>query len=301
MDKKEYDIIFEGGGVKGFAFLGALKRLQEEGIGIDRAAGTSAGAVAAALIAAGYSLNQIRDILWHKDFNDFANIKIFLKHRWRIVFSRHIVDLVSLFLSGSGYGVFSTNKFYQWIKGLLKQQGVTTFRSAPRYLRVFAVDVLRQKLLQFDRDVCPDLEIAEAVRMSMSIPLFFRAKVQEEALIVDGGILANYPIDTFSDKDRLISTIGFKLISGNQALPDSFPRNIFAYLMRIFETMQVAHERIHVKEAEWARTIPIPTGNIPVIKFDLTETDKQFLWDSGYTAADLSIRQGLLTERGREK
>ncbi len=300
MEDKKYDAVFEGGGVKGVAFVGALKRLEEEGIKISRIAGTSGGAIVAALACAGYTADQMKDILWQKSFNDFANINIFLKKRWRIIFSRYIWDVISLFLSGSGYGVFKTDKFYKWIKVLLKQKGVTDFKSAPLYLRVFAVDLLRQKLLQFDRDKTPDLEVAEAVRLSMSLPLFFRAKIKKNALIVDGGILANYPIDTFSDKDSLISTIGFKLISKERILPPSFPRNIFAYLMRIFETMQSAYERIHVEDAEWARTVPIPTGAISTIKFDLTDDEKKFLWDSGYRGADSAVKEGLLSPGGRQ-
>ena len=122
-------------------------------------------------------------------------------------------------------------------------------------MRVFAVDVLNQQLLQFDKDNSANLEVAEAVRMSMSIPLFFGVKIKKNALIVDGGVLANYPIATFNAKGSLISTIGFKLISKNETLPPSFPKNILAYLMRIFETMQTAHERVYVEEAKWARTI----------------------------------------------
>ncbi len=300
MTNKKYDAVFEGGGVKGVALIGALKRMEEEGIEFGRVAGTSAGAIAAALVASGYRAEEIKDILWNKNFNDFANISIFTKRGWKAVFSPYSLRLISLFLAGAGYGVFSTDKFYNWIKGLLKAKGVTDFKSAPVYLRVFAVDVLNQKLLQFDKDVSPNLEVAEAVRMSMSIPLFFGAKVKKNALIVDGGVLANYPIATFSAKGSLVSTIGFKLISKDEILPPSFPRNILAYLMRIFETMQTAHERVYVEEAKWARTIPIPTGTISTIKFDLTEEDKEFLWDSGYNAADKAIKKGLLTEQGRK-
>jgi len=299
MNNKKYDAVFEGGGVKGVALIGALKRLEEEGIEFGRVAGTSAGAIAAALVSAGYKAEEIKDILWNKNFNDFANVEVFVRKKWRIIFSHYIFHLLSLFFSSAGYGVFSTDKFYNWIKGLLKERGVTDFKSVPIYLRVFAVDVFNQQLLQFDRDASPNLEVAEAVRMSMSIPLFFRAKVKKNALIVDGGVLANYPIATFSGKGSLVSTIGFKLISKDEILPPSFPKNILAYLMRIFETMQTAHEKVYVEEAKWARTIPIPTGSISTIKFDLTEEDKKFLWDSGYNAADKAIKKGLLTEQGR--
>ena len=79
MNNKKYDAVFEGGGVKGVALIGALKRLEEEEIGFGRVAGTSAGAVTAALVSARYKAEEIRDILWNKNFNDFANI--FLKRK----------------------------------------------------------------------------------------------------------------------------------------------------------------------------------------------------------------------------
>jgi len=300
MNIKKYDGVFEGGGVKGVALIGALKRMEEEGIEFGRVAGTSAGAITAALISVGYKAEEIKDILWKKDFNDFANVEVFIRKKWRIIFSSYFFRLLSLFFSSAGYGVFATNKFYLWIKGLLKDKGVTDFKSVPGYLRVFAVDILKQQLLQFDKDTSPHLEVADAVRMSMSIPLFFGARIKKDALVVDGGVLANYPIATFSDNESLVSTIGFKLISKDENLPPSFPTNILAYLMRIFETMQTAHERVYVEEAKWARTIPIPTGTISTIKFDLTEEDKRFLWDSGYAAADKAIKKGLLTEQGRK-
>ncbi|MBD3246748.1 MAG: hypothetical protein GF333_07020 [Candidatus Omnitrophica bacterium] len=299
MHHSQYDVVFEGGGVKSVALIGALERFAREGVEFDRVAGTSAGAITAAMLAAGYTAAEMKEILWQTDFNEFANVSIFRKRKWRVVFSRHIFDLFSLFLGSTGYGVFSTDDFYEWVKDILVRKGVTDFLSAPRYLRVFAVDLFRQRLLRFDRDVTPHLEIAEAVRLSMSIPLFFKAKVSEDELIVDGGILANYPIDTFVGKGNITSTLGFKLTSEEQTLPLSTPANIFAYLMRIFETMQVAKERLHVKQAHWARTIPIPTGSISTIKFDLTEEDKQFLWESGYEAAQEAIRKGVLSEGGR--
>lgn len=301
MGKIKYDGVFEGGGVKGIALIGAIKRLEEEGVEFNRVAGTSAGAITAALIAGGYKALEIKDILWKKDFNDFANVSVFMQKKWyRIILSREVLNIIPLFFQMFGYGIFDTKNFYSWIKSLLKDKQVTDFKSSSNYLRVFAVDLVSQQLVQFDKDNSADEEVANAVRMSMSIPFFFRATVKEKAMIVDGGVLANYPIATFSDKECLKTTIGLKLISDEDTLPPRIPSNIFSYLMRIFETMQVAHERIYVEEAKWARTIPIPTGKISTIKFDLSEGEKQFLWDSGYNAADKAIKEGLLTEEGRK-
>jgi len=301
MNNIKYDGVFEGGGVKGIALIGALKRLEEEEVEFSRIAGTSAGAITAALVSAGYRAGEIKNILWKKDFNEFADIKTLTGQKWyRIIFSRHIWYFITVFLKAFGYGAFDTKNFYRWIRDLLKEKDVTDFKSCPTYLRVFAVDIVKQELLQFDKDCTPDLEVADAIRMSMSIPIFFRAKIKQDAFIVDGGVLANYPIATFGDKEELRTTIGFKLISKDETLPPRVPGNILSYFMRIFETMQVAHERIYVEKAKWARTIPIPTGTISVVKFDLTGEEKQFLWDSGYKAADKAIKEGLLTEQGRQ-
>jgi NTE family protein len=72
MTKKKYDAVFEGGGVKGVALIGALKRLEEEGIEFGRVAGTSAGAIAASLVASGYKAEEIKD---------FSGIKILMTLR----------------------------------------------------------------------------------------------------------------------------------------------------------------------------------------------------------------------------
>lgn len=297
MAEKIFDGVFEGGGVKGIALISALKRLEEEGASFNRVAGTSAGAIIAALYAAGYSVNEIKDIIWNKDFSDFADVRNLFKKAWY----RVILQFLPLFIPSTGFGIFSTDTFYQWLKKLLADKEVTDFKSLKGiYLRVFAVDIVSQKLLQFDKDISPDLEVADAVRQSMSIPLFFQAKYAKESFVVDGGVLANYPIDTFNDRGGLTTTIGLKLISGDAVLPQSAPSNILAYILRIFETMQFANERIHVEAAEWAKTIPIPCGTISPINFNLNEQEKQSLWDSGNSAAQKAIGEGILTKEGRK-
>lgn len=296
----KFDGVFEGGGVKGIALIGALKRLEEEGVVFGRVAGTSAGAITASLVAAGYNVDELKAIVWDKDFNDFADVRtLFSQGIWKFIFSRNVLRLWSVFVRWGGYGFFSTNAFYEWVKELLKDKGITDFKSLKTYLRVFAVDVINQTLVAYDKDTTPDVEVSEAVRQSMSIPLFFRGSFKENAFIVDGGVLANYPIDTFNDQGGLDTTIGLKLISDEQTLPPKVPSNILTYLLRIFETMQVAHERVHVEEAQWAKTIPIPTGTVSTIDFNLKDADKQFLWDSGYNAADKAIKENVLTDKGR--
>ena len=59
----KYDLVFEGGGAKGMVFVGALKVFEAEGHTHGRLLGTSAGAITAALLAAGYSTQEMMDAL----------------------------------------------------------------------------------------------------------------------------------------------------------------------------------------------------------------------------------------------
>ena len=69
------NLVFEGGGVKGAAYGGALEELEERGIlnDITRVAGTSAGAITAVLLAVGYSPEELTDIITNTNFGDFAD------------------------------------------------------------------------------------------------------------------------------------------------------------------------------------------------------------------------------------
>ena len=296
----EVDGVFEGGGVKGIGLVGALAHLETQGVRFRRVAGTSAGAITAAMYAAGYTASEMKDLLWKKDFNEFADVRPFLRGGLFGWIGRIVVALPLIL---THYGVFSTQPFYLWMKKLLEKKGVRDFSDCAVPLRVFASNITRQELLVFDWEKTPKMEVAEAVRMSMTIPIFFRAhrwkSGSEESLVVDGGVLENYPIETFDD-DRDCGTIGLKLISEGELKSAPPANNIGAFIFRIISTMRLAHEKIHVAEADWARTVPINTGTISATKFDLTEEEKQFLYDSGRQAAEKAIGEGLLGPKGRE-
>ena len=69
MKRLKADAVFEGGGVRGIAFLGAIQAMEEENVEWQRLAGTSAGAVIAALLASGYKSHEIRGPLSEMDFS----------------------------------------------------------------------------------------------------------------------------------------------------------------------------------------------------------------------------------------
>ena len=193
--------------MKGIGLVGAVAVTEEHGYAFENVAGTSAGATVAALIAAGYTAEQLKDILEHLDYQQFKDRGLLD----RIPALGPVCSLV--FEKGLYEGTFVE----PWLRDLLAhapQQPIRTFRDLrtadedPRYrdtLQVIAADITRGKLLVLPRDIAdygldPDaLDVALAVRMSMSLPWFYEPVLLKDTTgqscdIVDGGVLSNYPV-----------------------------------------------------------------------------------------------------------
>ena len=144
--------------------------------------------------------------------------------------------------------------------------------------------------------VDPDeLEVASAVRMSMSIPLFFEPvrwtnpEMGREHLIVDGGMLSNFPVWLFDAPDPLRPTIGMKLSESDARAPlapggDS--TGMLGYLRALVDTMMEAHDRLYLEEHDFARTIAIDTLGVRTTEFDLSRERAAELHESGRLAAE---------------
>jgi NTE family protein len=309
---KKCDLVCEGGGVKGIGLAGAYSVLEEQGYVAQNIAGTSAGAITAALVAAGYTASELREIVFGIDFLSFRD------RSWedKVPLVRRSVSILK------DLGIYEGKFFETWMEGLLAKKGVRTFADLatdaygddPRYrykLQVIASDVTTHRLLVLPRDahqlgIDPDeLSVARAVRMSMSIPIFFEPVCQKNRttnrthIIVDGGMLSNFPVwlfDCEADDEPDWPTFGLLLVEPNpreqigQRLPepDDVKRGIgglLKYVRAMASTMMEAHDRLYVETAEFARTIPIPTLGIGTTEFEITEERKQALYDSGRAAA----------------
>jgi NTE family protein len=304
------DLVFEGGGVKGIGLAGAYSVLEERGFEPKNVAGTSAGAITAALIAARYTADELREIIVSLNFRQFQD------EAWEDKIP--LVDRVASVLLDQG--VYEGTRFYEWMKELLEAKGIRTFGDLvieeyaedPKYrsrLQVIASDVTGRRLLVLPRDagqlgLDPDeLEVAHAVRMSMSIPFFFEPvrveneKSGETHTIVDGGMLSNFPVwlfDCEADEEPEWPTFGCLLVEPEPQKPiaerlERDERGVIAvidYVKAMAQTMMEAHDRLYVQQAQWARTIPIPTLGVGTTEFDITRERALKLYDSGRRATE---------------
>ncbi len=174
-------------------------------------------------------------------------------------------------------------------------------------LQVIASDVTERRMLVLPRDAPSlgitepdDLGVALAVRMSMSIPIFFEPvklanpRTGVEHLVVDGGMLSNFPVWLFDAEDPQWPTFGMKLVGKDprapvgMAPPERPPLGVslvVEYLRSLVDTMLEAHDRFYVEENDFARTIAIDTLGVGTTEFGLSGERAMELYDSGRAAA----------------
>ena len=294
------DAVFEGGGVKGIGLVGAASVVEERGYRWSNLAGTSAGAIVASLLAAGYTSQELKKIMSGLDYRRFKDAGMLDK-------VPAVGPLASVVFEN---GIYEGRFLEGWIRGLLKEKNISTFkdliidefRDDYRYcfkLRVIASDISRGRMLVLPQDIAEygirpeDLDVAAAVRMSMSIPFFyepvkFRYKNSGQSVyIVDGGLLSNFPLWIFdSESTPDWPTFGFKLVEPESAL--EIPHRIngpISMLTALFSTMMEAHDAQYIKDEQFVRTIPIPTLGVGTTEFNLSRERSEALYESGRHAA----------------
>ncbi|WP_118914183.1 patatin-like phospholipase family protein [Mycobacterium shigaense] len=309
---KPVDLVLSGGGVKFIGLVGAVVALMDAGYVIRRVSGVSAGSIVAAVLAAGATDGQLTG----------AQVKELAfsvpLQKWR--------DAGPVPLLGAAWGlVRDTSMFrgdvaYDWIRGELANLGVNTFgdlildedhlvEGRRSKLVVTVADLTAAQLVRLPWDyrrlygLDPDEQpVADAVRASMAIPFFYppvrlKSRLGATATLVDGGVLSNFPIDTFDRPDAKPPrwptfgvTVLPRLTEGFSAvMPALKPLRFFeqtALLESLLTTMLTGHDQTHLNQP-WvaARAIAVESTNVGVLDFDVSRDRLEELFDKGYEAA----------------
>jgi NTE family protein len=322
-DGKKADLVLEGGGVKGIGLVGAVLTLHNAGYQFPRIAGTSAGAITAAIVAALQAAGKPLTNL--KDYVDSVDYPKFQEESWlRRRFGR-VGDAEQLMLH---MGLHSGDYLVEWLSGILEQIGITTFAqlkmddagsSLPAALRysliVHVADITRGKVVRLPWDygnygLEPDRQrIVDAVRASMSIPFFFDpVRIKANAATyegvsypagtvtwVDGGLLSNFPVEVFDRSDgqpSRWSTIGIKLSARDTTMPPGRASDdTFHEALDCLQTLLNNANRYYLTRDKVARTMFIESTGISATDFDITPQQRATLFDNGQKAAQWWLQQ----------
>jgi len=313
-DRKPVDIVLEGGGVKGIALLGAVLTLYDEGYRFPRIAGTSAGAIVAALVASyqrdGRNLHELEEVMYNVPYAEFAAQSLPQRAAGRLG------DYVELLLHE---GMHKTDCLVEWLGPLLEARRVRTFADLAlddpqtslqpyqRYAVVVHTSDLSRKVLvrlpwdysQYDL-VADRQPVVEAVRASMSIPFFFRpvqvATDRGRVTWVDGGLLSNFPITAFDRTDGQPArwpTWGIKLSCAPPVQEADQPVNSALEIsLHCLKTLTSEWNRYHLaSEGVNQRTVYVDTTGYSSRDFGLDEAAQTTLLARGKAAAQAFLAQ----------
>lgn len=313
------DLVLQGGGVKGIALVGAVDRLLAR-FQVRRVAGTSAGAILASLIAAGYTREELRAAMASLPYDKVPD------------------RVLPVPLVGEAAGFFACDGLYrgafieEWVAEHLAEKGVHTFADLPLEpdegadpllytddhaykLVVTATDITRGRGLRLPWDYRDAFgldpagqSVAEAVRMSLSIPLFFVPRELEDmqsgkaSRIVDGGVMSNFPVEIFDRQDGQRPrwpTIGAGVIpdlpGADSTLAPGLPTSLlgpFGVLEATVATAVAGHDQTYLAQPRNAeRVFRAVTDSVGVVDFDINEHEREQLVINGEEAADEFLRR----------
>jgi NTE family protein len=288
------DLVCEGGGVRGIGLVGAVDALAAAGYRFPRVAGTSAGAIVAALVAAlqaaGEPLTRLAEIMRSLDYRKFLD--------------RNLIGHVPLI--GGGLSLLATDGVYRGaylehlLAGLLGDLGVRTFGDLrtgeePEQfawsLVVTASDLSRRRLVRIPWDLDSygidpnEFPVARAVHASTAIPYVYEPVRVRGATWVDGGLLSSFPVALFDRAQPRWPTFGIRL-SARPGIPPTHPVHGPVSLgIAAIETLVSNQDNAYIDDpCTVRRTIFVPAEEVSPIDFDITAEQRDALYQRGLVA-----------------
>ena len=260
------NLVFDGGGARGIAYIGSIKVLEKKDLmkNFTKFAGTSVGSIIATALAVGYTSSELEELLLDKNFNDFRDNSNY--------FALNIYNFIT------NYGWYRGDKLRNWVEeNLFKKTGIkniTLGQILEKYgkeLIIVTSDLNTRRAVYFNPHDNPNLAVKDAIRMSASIPFFFDSFYYEGHYYMDGGILDSYPFEYFPDDEK---TLGFRLKIELIHMKEEEDKIYWMkdFLTAFMKTILNKIERLHVKDSynKQSVTLNVDVGitefEIPIAK-----------------------------------
>lgn len=265
---KPIRVAFSGSGFKVPAHVGALQAIADADYQPIELAGTSGGSICAALYAAGMSLSDMKTLALTHDWSNMMSFSPFAALRMR--------------------GFCDGKTLLAWMRD---HTGGKTFAELTIDLTAVASNVANEGTFEFSRVATPEVPIALAVRSSTSIPFVFEPVAVGTALLADGGMVNNIPVDRLKIDD--VPRLGVQLVSQELPLRPKARLWPHQFSIRLIDLMLSACESTHVSAAQAAGACIafVETGYASTLDRNMPLEIRQRLYENGYEAATTAIRR----------
>lgn len=191
--RKKIGLCLSGGGAKGLAHIGLLKLIDSLEIKVDYITGTSMGGVIGALYASGYTGKQIDSLAHRADWDVLLSQYVPLNEIYsdeKDEYGRYIGEIPIRNKQPFITGIIEGQKLLSFLSYLTRHVNtVTDFKDLPIPYKCMAVDIISAQPVVLDHG-----NLALAMRATMSIPTIFKPVKIDNKLLVDGGLMVNFPV-----------------------------------------------------------------------------------------------------------
>lgn len=236
--KKIRTLVFSGGGTKCISFIGAVRALQELNMynyhRVKTFAGTSGGALIAALLIAGYSPEDLMQRICEIDFSKLQHFSL------KKVFTLYGLD--------SGYNFISEMEKLFEERGFSKRITMKNFYELTRKeLYIATTCVNKFKPIYIHHSNFPDISVVHALRMSISVPFIFTSVKYRNDVYVDGGVLDNFPITIFDKNDKHLFGLYLNQFKDQTEINVNIT-NIQEYTIALMSAMSTELQSLKIRE-----------------------------------------------------
>jgi NTE family protein len=307
------NLVFKGGGIKAYAYIGAMQAFEEHNIldQIDRVAGNSAGSIMATLVSFHKDAESTCEIFTSLDYSSVASLLVEEDAQSEAAITEVIKRSEKRIRGGMNaisrlyqkFGLFSSDFLLDWLEEVVAQEfrgnGKATFadfrESGLRDVHIVATNISNHRVTEFSADLTPDIPVAEAAIASSSIPFFFEPRkiksdlFGEDDYFVDGGVLTNYPIHIFDDPkyekgnrfyDQGVNweTLGCRLFTPEDCKGDIEPvNNLASYVKNLVETLAITEDISYQNTLiDQLRTIDISNCCVDTTDFNIKPGSEKF-------------------------
>lgn len=275
MNKKsfEYTCLFGGGAIRGAAYCGTLKAMEELGINPNTVAGSSVGSVIAGLIAVGYNAEELKDVFMQVNFELFRDLQFAIGPQFALSKGEVFLDWLRELIEKKYYGD-------KYKKGSHK---AVTFNDLDKNLVIITTDLSSFECKEFSKCETPDFEVATAIRISCSMPGLMKPYEYNNRVLVDGDLQKSSPMwklsKTLQPNDERI--LEFRLegdFEGNEKNTIEYINSLYSYATIIATEfiMDIYNDK------DKFDYIVINTGDINIVDFNLAAEKRAILMEAGY-------------------
>lgn len=219
-------LVLSGGGAKGFAHIGVLKVLEEAGVKIDYITGTSMGAVVGGLYASGYNASQIDSIFYNTNFDEL--LQDYIPRSSKSFYEKRNDQMYALTLP---FNKFKFGIPIAYSKGMYNYNLLSKLTHNVRYVRDFSQLPIPFLCIATDIEkgeqvILKEGYLAQAMLASSAFPSLFSPVEIDGKLLIDGGVMNNYPVEE-------VRKMGADIVIGVDVQDDLKDRNSLKDATRI--------------------------------------------------------------------